>query len=56
MITMTERQIDAAARYLRETQQSGKMLTPWERVPHVTKKKWLTLAEGTLRAALELAQ
>jgi len=47
-----ERQVDAAAKYLRETQQSGKRLTPWESTPNATKKKWLALAEGTLKAGL----
>lgn len=45
--------IDRAAMYLRETLQAGKRLTPWEDTPKSTKKKWLALAEGTLRAALE---
>ena len=50
--TPTPEQIDRAARYLRETQQAGKMLTPWETTIKSTKKKWLALAEGALRAAL----
>lgn len=45
--------IDRAARHLRETLQSGKRLTPWEATPKATKKKWLALAESTLRAADE---
>jgi len=45
-------QIDAGARYLREVQQSGKKLTPWAETPKATKKKWLALSEGVLRAAL----
>lgn len=44
--------IDRAAKHLRETLQAGKRLTPWEDTPKATKKKWLALAEGTLRAAL----
>jgi hypothetical protein len=44
--------IDRAAKHLRETLQAGKRLTPWEGTPKATKKKWLALAEGTLRAAL----
>lgn len=48
----TPEQIDRAARYLRETQQAGKMLTPWETTINSTKKKWLALAEGALRAAM----
>ena len=47
-----EAQIDAAAKYLRETMQAGKRLTPWQDTPRATKKKWLALAEGALRAAL----
>lgn len=43
--------IDRAARHLRETQQGGKRLTPWDETAKATKKKWLALAEGTLRAA-----
>ncbi len=47
---MTQDAIDAAAKHLRETMQAGKKLTPWEATPKATKKKWLALAEGTLRA------
>jgi hypothetical protein len=49
----TEKQIDAAARFLRETQQAGKQLTPWPMTAKATKRKWLVLAEGTLRAAFD---
>jgi hypothetical protein len=49
---ITLEEIDRAARYLRETQQAGKKLTPWVTTPNASKKKWLVLAEGTLRAAL----
>ena len=48
---ITSEAIDAAARYLRETMQAGKRLTPWETTPKSTKKKWLILSEGALRAA-----
>ena len=51
-----ERAIDAAAKYLRETNQAGKRLTPWEETPKSTKRKWLALAEGALRAAIESGQ
>ena len=51
-----EATIDRAAKYLRETLQSGKKLTPWEATPKATKKKWLALAEGTLLAADSLSQ
>jgi hypothetical protein len=51
-----ERAIDAAAKYLRETNQAGKRLTPWEETPKSTKRKWLALAEGALRAAIESRQ
>lgn len=50
---MNPHQIDAAAKFLRETLQGGKVLTPWEMTPKATKKKWVALAEGTLRAAKE---
>lgn len=50
---MTEDQIDRAARHLRETTQAGKKLTPWGALPKSSKKKWLVLAEGTLKAAFE---
>jgi hypothetical protein len=43
--------VDAAARYLRETLQAGKRLTPWENTPKATKKKWIALAEGALLSA-----
>jgi len=43
--------IDRAAKHLRDTQQSGKRLTPWEDTPRATKRKWVALAEGTLEAA-----
>lgn len=48
---MERADIDNAARHLRETLQAGKTLTPWKMTPNATKKKWLALAEGTLRAA-----
>ena len=48
---ITEAMIDAGARYLRETRQGGKRLIPWEDTPRATKKKWLALSEGVLRAA-----
>lgn len=53
---ITPEQIDRAARYLRETQQAGKILTSWESTPKATKKKWLALAEGALRAALQATE
>jgi len=43
--------IDSVAKYLRETLQSSKKLTPWDQTPKATKKKWLALAEGSLLAA-----
>ena len=46
-----EAQIDAAARYLRETMQAGKRLKAWSETDRATKRKWLALAEGTLEAA-----
>jgi hypothetical protein len=46
---ITDEQIDRAARYLRETMQAGKNLTPWETTIKQTKKKWLVLARGTIR-------
>lgn len=48
---MRDEQIDAAAQYLRETLQAGKLLTPWPDTPKATKKKWILLATGTLAAA-----
>jgi hypothetical protein len=48
----SEAHIDAAAKFLRETQQSGKALTPWSMTPTATKKKWLALAQGALVAAI----
>lgn len=48
---ITGAMIDRAARYLRETQGAGKRLTPWATTLASTKRKWLRLAEGTLRAA-----
>ncbi len=48
-----EQAIDRAAKYLRETLQAGKRLTPWEQTPKFTKRKWIILAEGTLKAAEE---
>jgi len=47
----SEAEIDAAAKFLRETQQGGKTLTPWSMTPTATKKKWLALARGALSAA-----
>jgi len=48
---MSPEQIDAAAKYLRETLQAGKRLTPWTETPNATKKKWIALAAGALAAA-----
>ena len=51
MTEVTEAAIDAGAQFLRETQQAGKRLTDWADVPKATKKKWLLLSAGVLRAA-----
>lgn len=51
--TATEAQIDAAARYLRETLQAARKLTSWDATPKRIKKKWVKLAIGTLAAANE---
>lgn len=48
---MEKPDIDAAAKHLRETLQAGKKLTPWEKTPAATKKKWIALARGTLLVA-----
>jgi hypothetical protein len=48
---MGDTEIDAVARYLRETLQGGKTLTPWPMTPKATKRKWLELAAGALAAA-----
>ena len=50
----TAEQIDEAARHLRETLQAGKTLKPWAITDKATKKKWVTLAGGTILAALGL--
>lgn len=47
-----ERQVDAGAKWLRETQQAGKRLVPWEDLPNSTKKKWREYARGVVNAAL----
>lgn len=44
--------VDAGAKFLRETQQAGKRLTPWADTPRATKKKWLKLSYGTISAAI----
>lgn len=44
-------QIDRAAKYLRDTTQAGRRLTPWEQTPKASKKKWTALAAGVLVAA-----
>jgi hypothetical protein len=48
---VTDAMVDRAAKHLRETQQGGKQLTPWEATPKATKRKWLDLARGTLLSA-----
>ena len=53
-MTVTPEMIDAGARYLRETQQAGKRLTPWDETPNATRKKWRMWAEGVLRAATQV--
>jgi len=55
-VSNTPQQIDAGAKYLRETLQAGKRLTPWDETPRATKKKWLALSEGVLCAALSQEQ
>lgn len=51
MMHITLEMIDAAARHLRETTQSGKSLTAWDKLPKGGKKKWMVLAASTLAAA-----
>jgi hypothetical protein len=47
----TDEEINAGAKYLRDTTQKGKNLNPWEMTAKSSKKKWLVLAEGVLTAA-----
>lgn len=56
VLAVTEIEIDEAARYLRETLQSGKSLKPWSITDKGIKKKWLKLAQGTIEAAISAAQ
>ena len=51
MSEITPEQIDAGAKYLRETTQAGKNLLAWDRLPKSAKRKWVALSEGVLRAA-----
>jgi hypothetical protein len=44
-------EVDAGAKFLRETTQGGKNLMPWKDLPKASKRKWLILAEGCLLAA-----
>lgn len=48
---MTEQQIDAGAKALRETLQAGKKLNAWETLPNSTKRKWRDYARIVLAAA-----
>lgn len=51
-LTITAEMIDAGAKHLRESAGAGKRLTPWDVTLKSTKKKWLLLSEGMLRAAI----
>lgn len=55
MRPITEREIDLGGRALRDRQQSGKRLTPWEELPNSTKKKWREHAHCVLMAAAAAA-
>lgn len=47
----TPEQIDAGAAALRQHEQGGRILRPWESLPNCDKKKWQKKAQIVLRAA-----
>lgn len=49
----TAKQIDAGAEALRQHEQGGKRLRPWEELPNCDKKKWHIKAQLVLRAAFD---
>lgn len=49
-----EAEIDRVAKYLRDSLQAAKELTPWELTPKARRKKWLVLVEGAFRAAAQV--
>ncbi len=48
---ITDAEIDAGGRALREFKQGGRILRDWATLPKYTKQKWLRLSELVLRAA-----
>jgi len=49
---LTDSEIDAAAKALREHSMSGRITVPWDKVPKSQRKKWLSAATIVLRAAM----
>lgn len=49
-IIADDKTIDSAAKYLRETLQSGKKLNDWSTLRKSAKKKWIALATGLFEA------
>lgn len=48
---VTDDMIDRGAHALRNRQQGGKNLTPWDQLPNATKKKWREHVRPVLMAA-----
>lgn len=51
MAIISDEEIDAGAQALRQRQQGGKQLIPWDRLTNTTKRKWRGHAECVLTAA-----
>jgi hypothetical protein len=49
---VSEIEIDAGAQALRDRQIGGRVLTPWQKLPKATKRKWRDHAAAVLTAAV----
>ena len=48
----TQDEIDRGAEALRQLEQGGRLLRPWDQLPNSDRKKWRTKAEAVIRAAI----
>jgi hypothetical protein len=51
----TQEEIDRGAEALRQLEQGGRVLRPWDRLPNSDRKKWRTKSEAVIRAAIAKA-
>lgn len=48
----TQDEIDRGAEALRQIEQGGRLLRPWEMLSNTDKRKWRAKAEAVIRAAI----